>query len=222
MKYATDLSSLFLTLQNGNTALHEATKAGHLKTVKVLMMAECRVNVRNTDNQTPIDIAQKEGFAEITAQLSGLNKLSLQESCGCLTLRQLIFQDKKGLKSDDLKKLKLNNEEGDKIITCIEEKIRRTSDNRVLQVEQSWEEKLKKARADVLRQCESRIAEVEMQCKRKVAMIEQQCSKRLNMAKEILGDCERSPSAPTDRRFNIIGEDTHSYTPIGLSRVGSF
>lgn len=215
--------SLSLHLQNGNTALHEATKSGHLKTVKVLMMAECRVNVRNNENDTPIDIAQKEGFIEITAQLSGLNSCNLQESCGCLALRKILFQDKKLLKSDELKKLKWNNEDGENIVSCIEEKIRRTSDNRVLEVEQSWEEKLKKAHADVLRQCESRIAEVEMQCKRKVAMIEQQCSKRLNMAKELLGDCEhRSPSAPTDRRFNLMNEEVHAYTPIGLSRVGSF
>ena len=191
--------------------------------VKVLMMAECRVNVRNSDNETPIDIAQREGFAEITAQLSGLNNCSLQESCGCLALRKILFQDKKVLKSDDLKKLKWNNEDGENIVHCIEEKIRRTSDNRVLEVEQSWEEKLKKARADVLRQCESRIAEVEIQCKRKVAMIEQQCSKRMNMAKELLGESEyRSPSAPNDRRFNLINEQVHAYTPIGLSRVESY
>ena len=187
------------------------------------MMAECRVNVRNSDSNTPIDIAQKEGFTEITAQLSGLNTCDLQESCGCLALRKILFQDKKLLKSDELKKLKWNNTDGENIVNCIEEKIRRTSDNRVLEVEHSWEEKLKKARAEVLRQCESRIAEVEMQCKRKVAMIEEQCSKRLNMAKELLGDGEhRSPSAPTDHRFNIITDEIHAYTPIGISRVGTF
>lgn len=184
-------------------------------------MAECRVNIRNLDNETPIDIAQREGFTEIAAQLSGLNSCNLQESCGCLALRKLLFQDKKLLKSDELKKLKWNNEDGENIVNCIEEKIRRTSDNRVLEVEQSWEEKLKKARADVLRQCESRIAEVEKQYKRKVAMIERQCSRRVNMAKELLRDGEdRSPSAPNDR---CIVRDVvpATYTPIGISRVGS-
>jgi hypothetical protein len=191
--------------------------------VKVLMMAECRVNVRNSDNETPIDIAQREGFTEIATQLSGLNSCNLQESCGCLALRKILFQDKKVLKSDELKKLKWNNEDGENIVSCIEEKIRKSSDNRVMEVEQSWEERLQKARADVLRQCESRIAEVEMQCKRKVAMIERQCSQRVNMAQTLMGDGEgRSPSAPNDRRFNVINDEIHAYTPIGLSRVGTF
>ena len=191
--------------------------------VNVLMMAECRVNVRNTDNETPIDIAQREGFVEITAQLSGLNTCNFKESCGCLALRKILFQDKKVLKSDELKKLKWNNEDGENIVNCIEEKIRKSSDNRVMEVEQSWEERLKRARADVLRQCESRIAEVEMQCKRKVAMIERQCSQRLTVSKALLGLGEgRSPSAPNDRRFNLISDEVHAYTPIGLSRAGSF
>ena len=56
----------------GNTALHEAVKCRHGNVVKTLMNSDCRINIRNEQGQTPMDIARKDGFNEIVALLTGL------------------------------------------------------------------------------------------------------------------------------------------------------
>lgn len=56
----------------GNTALHEAVRWRHGRVVKMLMNSDCRINVRNEQGQTPMDMARKAGFNEIVALLTGL------------------------------------------------------------------------------------------------------------------------------------------------------
>ena len=58
--------------RTGNTALHEAVRWRHGRVVKILMNSDCRINVRNEQGQTPMDIARKDGFNEIVALLTGL------------------------------------------------------------------------------------------------------------------------------------------------------
>lgn len=181
--------------------MHEAARWRHPTTIKLLMHSDCRINMRNSSNETPIDIAQKEGYNEITAQLSGLGltNYNFGDSCGCAELRKILFHNKDKLKSEDLKKIDLKCSDGENIVNHIEEKIRRSSDDRLFLAEQSWQEKLESVRAEVMAQCQSRIAEVELQCQRKVAMIEQQCYQRIGMARRALGDSfDRSPSAPEE------------------------
>ena len=88
------------------------------------------------------------------------------------------------IKADDLKKLKWSGQDGEKIVNHIEEKIRRTSETRLLQIQKEWSEKVTMARSEALAHCEARIAEVERQCRAKVAAIEQRCQQRL---KNIMG-----------------------------------
>lgn len=186
-------------MQHGNTALHEAARWRHPSTVQLLMHSDCRINMRNAQGETPMEIARREGYNEVIAQLSGLGNCNLQDTCGCSELRKLLFQNKETLKTDDLQKIKLSCQEGESIADQLEEKIRRTSESRVLQMEHSWQERLELARTELLAQCESRIAEVEQQCKVKVAQIERQCSERLQAARAVLADvmqAERAPSAP--------------------------
>ena len=174
------------------------------------MHSDCRINMRNSSNEIPTDIAQKEGYNDIVAQLSGLGltNYNLHDSCGCLELRKILFQDKESLKSEELKKIDVKCSEGENIVNHIEEKIRRTSDDRLLLAEQSWQERLELARAEVLAKCESRIAQVELQCQRKVAMIERQCSQKIGLAKRALGDSfDRSPSAP-EQCENFFGSSS--------------
>lgn len=191
--------------------MHEAAKWRQQTTIKLLMHSDCRINMRNSDNETPIDIAQKEGYNDITAQLSGLGftNYNLQDSCGCMELRRILFEDKEKLKSEELKKINPKCSDGENIINHIEEKIRRTSDDRLLLAEQSWREKLEHVRAEVMAQCESRIAQVELQCQRKVAMIERQCTQRIGAARRALGDSfDRSPSAP-EQCENFFGSSSN-------------
>ena len=83
------------------------------------------------------------------------------------------------LKAADLKKLKWSGKDGEKIANRIEEKIRRTSETRLMQMEKEWTERVAMARSEALAHCEARIAEVERQCKAKVTAIEQKCQKKL-------------------------------------------
>lgn len=188
-------------LQYGNTSLHEATKWHHQNTVRLLMFSDCRVNVRNSQGETPMDIARKEGYNDIIAQLSRLQNCNLQESqCGCAELKKIIMGDKEILKSDELKKLKWVCEDGENIKNQLEAKICHTSETQALQLQRSWQERLELAKAEVLAHCESRIAEVEEQCRQKVALIERQCNERLQVARQVLTDATRTgrvPSAPS-------------------------
>ena len=201
------LSSLSL-LQHGNTAIHDAARGRHPSTVQLLMNSDCRINMKNSQEETPIDIARQEGYGDVIAQLSGLGlNCNLEESCGCAQLRQILFHDKSLLKMDEIKKIKWMCRDGEDIANTLDEKIRRTSDTRMLEAEQVWQERLKLARAEVLAHCESRIAEVEEQCRQKVARIERQCSNRLQTARLILADgpsnTERIPSAPSNLRRSL-------------------
>ena len=92
------------------------------------------------------------------------------------------------LKTDDLKKLKWTGKDGERIANHIEEKIRRTSEVRVLEMEKSWQEKVAMARAEVLAHCESRIMEVEQQYQAKLEAIQHQCSRRLEAVRDALND----------------------------------
>ena len=83
------------------------------------------------------------------------------------------------LKADDLKKLKWTGQDGEKIANHIEEKIRRTSETRLLQIQKEWSDKVTMARSEALAHCEARIAEVERQCRAKVAAIEQRCQQKM-------------------------------------------
>lgn len=112
--------------------------------------------------------------------------------CNCAELRRILFQSHENdlsLKADDLKKLKWTGKDGEKIANHIEEKIRRTSETRLLQMEREWTDKVAMARSEALAHCEARIAEVERQCRAKVAAIEQRYQQRL---KNILDRKEHS------------------------------
>ena len=104
--------------------------------------------------------------------------------CNCAELRRILFQSQEeetdvSLKADDLKKLKWTGKDGEKIANHIEEKIRRTSETRLLQMEKEWNDRVAMARSEALAHCEARIAEVERQCRAKVAAIEQRCEQKL-------------------------------------------
>ena len=111
--------------------------------------------------------------------------------CNCAELRRILFQTQESdmqLKTDDLKKLKWTGKDGERIANHIEEKIRRTSEVRVLEIEKSWQEKVAMARAEVLAHCESRIMEVEQQYQAKLEAIQHQCSRRLEAVRDALND----------------------------------
>ena len=69
--------------RKGNTALHEAVRWRHGQAVKILMNSDCRINIRNEQGQTPMDIARKDGFNEIVALLTGLE---VEHMCVCILL----------------------------------------------------------------------------------------------------------------------------------------
>ena len=62
----------FATSQNGNTALHEAVQHRQKTTVQLLMKSDCRLNLRNEQGESPMDVARKNDFREIMNLLSGL------------------------------------------------------------------------------------------------------------------------------------------------------
>ena len=124
--------------------------------------------------------------------------LQLDSQCHCAELRRILFQNPDSdmqLKTEDLKKLKWSGKDGERIVNHIEEKIRRTSEVRVLEMEKHWQEKVALARAEVLAHCESRIVEVEEQYKMKLEMIQRQCSQRLEAVREALSERHYLPSS---------------------------
>ena len=117
--------------------------------------------------------------------LTSLQECNLQpgSKCNCAELKRILFKGPEesdlSLKADDLKKLKWTGQDGEKIANHIEEKIRRTSETRLLQIQKEWSEKVTMARSEALAHCEARIAEVERQCRAKVAAIEQRCQQKM-------------------------------------------
>ena len=71
--------------------------------------------------------------------LTSLQECNLQpgSKCNCAELKRILFKGPEesdlSLKADDLKKLKWTGQDGEKIANHIEEKIRRTSETRLLQ-----------------------------------------------------------------------------------------
>jgi hypothetical protein len=186
--------------KNGNTALHQAVQHRHKTTVQVLMSSDCRLNLRNEQGESPMDVARKNEFREIMNLLSGLEECNLQldNQCNCVELRRILFQNPDSdmqLKTEDLKKLKWSGKDGERIVNHIEEKIRRTSEVRVLEMEKHWQEKVAMARAEVLAHCESRIIEVEEQYRARLEQVQRQCSERLEAVRAALSERHNLPSA---------------------------
>ena len=187
----------FIPMQHGNTAMHEAAKGRRQKMIKLLMSSDCRINMRNMENETPIDIARKEGYSEIVMEMSGLG----YRECNCHEIKRILFQDKDVIrKCDDVNKLKLNQETSDEsnVLNHLREKLKDDT------TEQSWQEKLEQARAEVLARCESRIAQVERHCQDKVAKMERQCSRQLEVARSVLGDSFDSSLASSALETNSL------------------
>lgn len=185
---------LFSRMQHGNTAVHEAARWRHPSIVQLLMHSDCRINMRNSQGETPMEIARRERYNDIIAQLSGLGNCNLHEQSS--QLREILFQNKESLKSEDIKKLKLTCQDGEK-------HLENDYESSVFQTEYLWKERLDAARTEIMARYESRIAEVEQQCKLRVAQIERQCSERLQAARVALSDVvqvERVPSAPVSFR----------------------
>ena len=161
------------------------------------MQSDCRTNMRNMEGETAIDIAFKEGYDKIVAELSGLGKrrLNFQESSGCGEIRKLLLHDKE----DDDTRL---SREGEKLWKK-ERNLKKHRKSEQLTLETSWQEKLDTARAEVLAKYESRIAEVEKQYRMKVNLIEQQYSRHLGVRFNSYRGFGRSPSAPDNRCYDI-------------------
>lgn len=162
--------------------MHEAAKGRRQKMIKLLISSDCRINMRNLENETPIDIARKEGYGDIVSEMSGLG----YTECNCHEIKRILFQDRDAiLKCDDVNKLTMNQETNNEnnILNHLREKLRDD-----FTVEQSWKDKLDQARAEVLAKCESRIAQVERHCQDKVAKMERQYSRQLEAARSVLGD----------------------------------
>lgn len=187
--------------------MHEAARWCHPTTIKVLMNSYCRINIRNHDGDTPMDIAKKEGHSKIAAELSGLgtNITSFEESFGCEELRRLLFHDK--LKFDDSKHDKLNFDDPKrKWIFDIETKTPVTpltpltplsqTSVKAFHLESGWQEKLERANSGVMSKYEARRAEVEKSCQSKVDQIERKCLLTKRMLRNVHMAHDRSPSAP--------------------------
>lgn len=56
---------------NGYTALHDAVWHGHTSTVRVLVEAGVRTDLRGLDGRTALDMAREYGYEEIVALLGG-------------------------------------------------------------------------------------------------------------------------------------------------------
>ena len=76
--------------RTGNTALHEAVRWRHGLAVKILMNSDCRINIRNEQGQTPMDIARKDGFNEIVALLTGL-EVRVCVECGLIIVDSISY-----------------------------------------------------------------------------------------------------------------------------------
>ena len=104
-------------MQLGNTALHEAVRWSHLTTVKILKRAGCRVNLKNNEDDMPVDIAHREGLEDIEAELlrySRLSSGSLNDSCECNELKKMLFSYGSFSKPQDLNDMK-PFEDGDRL-----------------------------------------------------------------------------------------------------------
>ena len=73
-----------MSLQSGNTALHEAVAHQHKSTVQVLMNSNCRLNLRNDHGESPMDVARRRDFRDIMNLLSGLDVSSMCVLCVCV------------------------------------------------------------------------------------------------------------------------------------------
>ena len=58
-----------LLLQNGNTALHEASRNGYADVVQVLLKANCFVDGYNSLGMTPLHIACQQGHVSVVKVL---------------------------------------------------------------------------------------------------------------------------------------------------------
>lgn len=204
----------FSFLQHGNTVLHEAAKWGHVSTTRVLVDSYCRINMRNHDGHTPMDVAHREGYGKVATELSSLgvnafNSSSFEDSCGCNELRKLLLSDKSTSKSDvGEEKLKWLLGAKEKAF----EKMHRVQKSDTLCLSRSWDEKLRSARAEIKSKYESRIAEIETRYQKRVdAMIQCQGSSRCSVPLGGQGrkvknpEHERSPSAPDPKTFSFFG-----------------
>jgi len=108
---------LVLCVQLGNTALHEAVRWSHLTTVRILKHAGCRMNLKNSEGEMPMDIAHREGLADIELELlqySRLSSCSLNDSCECSELKKMLFSFGSFSKPHDLSDMK-PFEDGEKL-----------------------------------------------------------------------------------------------------------
>lgn len=146
--------------------------------------------MRNSEGEMPVDVAHREGFTDIESVLVQAGRLStcnLDDSCECIELKKLLFDDSYILKSKEMTKLKSSFEkrENQTIDGCTKDISRKG----LLEVnEKSWQEKLESARTEVVTKYESRIAEVEKQYRLKVDSIEKQCSRKLISMRRVLSN----------------------------------
>jgi hypothetical protein len=184
--------------------MHEAARWNHPTTIKVLMDSYCRINLRNNDGETPMDIAKKEGHSRIAAELSGLgtNISSFEESFGCDELRYLLFNSK--LLDDSKSKWMMDMESKSPLMSkWIEPKTPVTpltprtpaSRGSDFSFENCWQEKLERAQ-DVKSKYGKRIMEVEKSSQKKALQIEQQCLLTKRLQQRVSEALIRSPSAP--------------------------
>lgn len=180
-----------------------ASSCFRMNTVKVLMTLYCRINMRNNEGDTPMDIARKEGRSKITAELSGLgtNISTFEESFGCDELRHFLFHDKLAFNFDDAK------QEKSKWLVDIESNIpasrsSKGSDTKMFSVDSCWQETLEQAQDGVKTKYE-----VEKSYRNKVDQITQKCflheadTRKMHLLKHL--DENRSPSAP-ELAFSLV------------------
>jgi ankyrin repeat protein len=58
--------------EDEDTALHEASKNGHLEIVRLLLEDGAVVEVKNTWGETALDVAKANGHSEVVALLSDI------------------------------------------------------------------------------------------------------------------------------------------------------
>ncbi|KAL7713390.1 Centaurin beta [Entamoeba marina] len=59
--------------ENGDSAIHIATRNGYLEIVVVLVRFKCDVAIRNNENQTPYELSQESGLIASLLRFSGSN-----------------------------------------------------------------------------------------------------------------------------------------------------
>ena len=149
-----------------------------------------------------MDIAKRDGCNPLISQLSGLDicNISLNsDNCYCNAIHP-------NETIGSPKSLSWSNTE-EVIPNYCYSTLRLTSSPRDQEAQSepsSWQEKLEQSRAQVLANCESRIAELELQCRQNVAKVERQCSQRLQVTKDLLIDSTtRILSAPQSQHSRI-------------------